>query len=43
MKPYFEKMPEFGRPLTDRQLSDSAESVEQIKQVESCCRNSTGE
>lgn len=34
MKPYFEKMPEFGRPLTDRQMSDSAESVEQIKQVE---------
>ncbi len=34
MKPYFERMPSFGRPLTERQLADSAESVEQIKAVE---------
>lgn len=34
MKPYFEKMPPFGKPLTERQLSDSAESCEQIKMVQ---------
>ena len=34
MRSYFEKMPEFGRPLTERQLTESAESVEQIRSVE---------
>lgn len=34
MRPYFEKMPELGQPLSERQISRSAESYEQIKQVE---------
>jgi glutaconyl-CoA decarboxylase len=33
MKPYFEKMPEFGQPLSERQLKASAESVSEIDQV----------
>ncbi len=34
MRPYFEKMPEFGQPLSERQLASSAESYEEIKGVE---------
>ena len=34
MKPYFEKMQDFGQPLTERQIATSAESFEQIKEVE---------
>lgn len=34
MRPYFEKMPEFGRPLTERQIADSAANVEEIRAVE---------
>jgi glutaconyl-CoA decarboxylase len=34
MKPYFEKMPELGQPLTERQIASSAESQEEIQQVE---------
>ncbi|MBI5441648.1 MAG: glutaconyl-CoA decarboxylase subunit alpha [Deltaproteobacteria bacterium] len=34
MRPYFEKMPEFGRALTERQLAESAESLERIREVE---------
>lgn len=34
MRPYFEKMPEFGQPLSERQLAGSAESYEEIKAVE---------
>ncbi|MBM4330695.1 MAG: glutaconyl-CoA decarboxylase subunit alpha [Deltaproteobacteria bacterium] len=34
MRPYFEKMAEFGKPLTERQIKSSAENVKQIKEVE---------
>src|SRR3972149_1163533 len=34
MRPYFEKMTEFGRPLTERQIKSSEENVKQIKAVE---------
>ena len=30
MRPYFEKMPRFGRALTDRQIADAAENIEAI-------------
>ncbi|GAB4258136.1 MAG: carboxyl transferase domain-containing protein [Deferrisomatales bacterium] len=33
MRPYFEKMPEFGNALTERQIQTSAESLEEIKKV----------
>jgi glutaconyl-CoA decarboxylase subunit alpha len=34
MKPYFEKMPSFGRELAAGQIKSAAESVAQIKEVE---------
>ena len=34
MKPYFEKMPSFGRKLAEGQIKSAAESVTQIKEVE---------
>ncbi|MBI5017209.1 MAG: glutaconyl-CoA decarboxylase subunit alpha [Deltaproteobacteria bacterium] len=34
MRPYFEKMPDVGQPLSERQLAASEESLEQIRQVE---------
>jgi glutaconyl-CoA decarboxylase len=34
MRPYFEKMPLIGRPLTDAQKQSSKENVEDIKKVE---------
>ncbi len=34
MKPYFQKMPDLGQPLTDRQLTASEESVAEIRKVE---------
>ncbi|MEJ5377980.1 MAG: carboxyl transferase domain-containing protein [bacterium] len=34
MRPYFEKMSEFGKPLSEAQIRKSEESVRQIKEVE---------
>ena len=34
MRPYFEKMPEFGKPISDGQKQRMQESVENIKKVE---------
>ncbi len=34
MRPYFEKMTEFGRPLSDSQKAKMQQSVEQIREVE---------
>jgi glutaconyl-CoA decarboxylase len=34
MRPYFEKMPEFGRELNKGQITSSEENVKQIKAVE---------
>ncbi len=34
MKPYFEKMTEFGKPLTEGQIKKSEENVKQIQEVE---------
>ena len=34
MKPYFEKMTDFGKPLTEGQIKKSEENVKQIKEVE---------
>ena len=34
MKPYFEKMNDFGRPLTEKQIKTTEENVKQIKEVE---------
>ncbi|WP_461395482.1 acyl-CoA carboxylase subunit beta [Deferrisoma sp.] len=34
MRPYFERMPEFGQPLSERQLKASEESVQEIRKVE---------
>jgi glutaconyl-CoA decarboxylase len=34
MKPYFEKMSDFGRPLTEKQIKTTGENVNQIKEVE---------
>ena len=34
MRPYFEKMPEFGKPLCDNVKNKMEESVAQIKEVE---------
>jgi len=34
MRPYFEKMTEFGSPLTEGQIKQSEESLKQIKEVE---------
>jgi glutaconyl-CoA decarboxylase len=34
MRPYFEKMTEFGRPLTEGQIKQSELSVQEIRQVE---------
>jgi len=34
MRPYFEKMTEFGKPLTERQIKSSEENVKQIREVE---------
>jgi glutaconyl-CoA decarboxylase len=34
MKPYFEKMPDFGKPLTERQMKSSEENVKKIREVE---------
>ncbi len=34
MRPYFEKMSEFGKPLSQAQIRKSEESVKQIKEVE---------
>jgi glutaconyl-CoA decarboxylase len=33
MRPYFEKMPNFGKPLTDKQRERNEENVRQIKKV----------
>ncbi len=33
MKPYFEKMADFGQPLTDRQAQAAKESLEEIRKV----------
>ena len=33
MRSYFEKMQEFGQPLSERQLKTSAESVVEIEKV----------
>ncbi|MEW6260051.1 MAG: carboxyl transferase domain-containing protein [Thermodesulfobacteriota bacterium] len=35
MKPYFEKMPEFGHPLSEGQIKSSEKNVQSIKEVES--------
>src|SRR4030043_1535482 len=34
MKPYFEKMTDFGKPLTEAQTKRAEENVKQIKEVE---------
>lgn len=34
MRPYFEKMSEFGKPLSEAQIKKSEESVRQIREVE---------
>ncbi|OQX66117.1 MAG: glutaconyl-CoA decarboxylase subunit alpha [Desulfococcus sp. 4484_242] len=34
MRPYFEKMTPFGKPLTDKQKADSEENVQEIRKVE---------
>ncbi|MBW2123086.1 MAG: glutaconyl-CoA decarboxylase subunit alpha, partial [Deltaproteobacteria bacterium] len=34
MRPYFERMKEFGRPLSDAQIKQSEQSVTQIREVE---------
>jgi len=34
MRPYFEKMQPLGKPLTDKQKTESVENLDQIKQVE---------
>ena len=34
MRPYFEKMPAFGRELNKGQITSSEENVKQIKDVE---------
>lgn len=34
MRPYFEKMPEFGQPLSERQIAASEESLAEIRKVE---------
>ncbi|MDP3284779.1 MAG: glutaconyl-CoA decarboxylase subunit alpha, partial [Desulfobacterales bacterium] len=34
MKPYFEKMPDFGRGLSEGQKKSNTENVTQIKEVE---------
>ena len=34
MKPYFENMPGFGRPLSERQIADAADNIEQIETAE---------
>lgn len=34
MKPYFEKMPQFGRPLSEGQIKSTEQNVQQIKEVE---------
>ena len=34
MKPYFEKMPDFGKPLTEQMIKRTEESVQKIKEVE---------
>src|SRR4030043_1650814 len=34
MKPYFEKMPYFGKPLSEQQIKRAEENVNQIKGVE---------
>jgi hypothetical protein len=31
MKPYFEKMPDFGKPLTEQMIKKTEESVQKIK------------
>jgi glutaconyl-CoA decarboxylase len=34
MKPYFEKMTDFGKPLTEKQIKSTEENVKQIQEVE---------
>jgi glutaconyl-CoA decarboxylase subunit alpha len=34
MRPYFEKMTEFGRPLSEGQLKSTEQNIQQIKEVE---------
>ncbi len=34
MKPYFEKMPGFGKPLSERQMQSSEENLKKIREVE---------
>ncbi|MBI5966751.1 MAG: glutaconyl-CoA decarboxylase subunit alpha [Deltaproteobacteria bacterium] len=34
MRPYFEKMTEFGKPLTEKQIKSAEENVKQIQEVE---------
>src|SRR3972149_7605071 len=35
MRPYFEKMADLGKPLTEKQIKITEENVKQIKEVES--------
>src|SRR3974377_1452691 len=34
MRPYFEKMPDFGKPLTERQMKSWEEKLKKIQEVE---------
>jgi len=34
MRPYFEEMTSFGKPLTDKQIEDAKENVSEIEKVE---------
>ena len=34
MRPYFEKMPEFGKTISEGQILSTEENVEKIKSVE---------
>ncbi len=34
MKPYFEKMNDLGKALTEQQIKNAGENVKQIKEVE---------
>jgi glutaconyl-CoA decarboxylase len=34
MRPYFEKMADFGKPMTERQIQNSEENVKKIREVE---------
>ena len=38
MRPYFKKMPSFGRELNEGQIKSTEENVQQIKEVETAVR-----